>query len=437
MDKIKLRQICFYFACVAPSVKFIVYPATLTYEAGNDLLLAALGSFLAQGLVLAAVFWLSSRTDKTFFALLQGAFGKAAARAVYGAFALYFLFSALLPMLEQRSFVMQVLYENVPSVLSYAPFFAVSAFACSKGFKALGRAADLALPLFCTAFAALIALAVPEADFGALLPVARRGAGIFRGGLFGLNWHAECAYPLFFLGRFERNKGDAAKVLLCFAAGAAAVLLFLAVFYGVFEDIAVLRQNSIAHISKYTTAFTSLGRIDLLFIFAMTLVNVFALCVPVQMCVHCTHAALPRCGRLWPALAASGALLAAVLLLNYSFLEMQQLVTQRLWAVFLLFAYAVPLAAALLFGLREGKARPAPRRRAPQSRRKRSPRSHRGREQARRIHPRKCRGRERARRLHTEKHLRQKRAHLHTEKRARARYARQGAPARGGREEGA
>ena len=45
-------------------------------------------------------------------------------------------------------------------------------------------------------------------------------------------------------------------------------------------QIAVLRQNSIAHISKYTTAFTSLGRIDYLFIFAMTIVILFSLSEP-------------------------------------------------------------------------------------------------------------------------------------------------------------
>ena len=348
MDKIKLRQICFYFACMMPATKFIIYPATLAYEAKNDLLLSALLNLLAQGAVIAAVLWLSARTDKTFFDLLKDTFGAPAAKIVYGALAAFLLFSALLPMLEQRAFVMQVLYENAPSVLSYAPFFAVSVFACVKGFKTIGRAADIALPLFALSFGVLILLALPDADFGALLPVGRTGTGILRGSLYGLNWYTECLYPLFFLGHFKREKHGTLKVLAAFAAGALAVLLFLAVFYGIFEDIAVLRQNSIAHISKYTTAFTSLGRIDYLFIFAMTIVFVFSLCVPVQMCVHCVQAIAPRLDPIWPSLAANGILLALVLLLNYSFLEMQQLITQRLWFVFVLFAYLVPAAALLL-----------------------------------------------------------------------------------------
>ena len=357
MDNIKLRQICFYFACMMPAAKLLIYPATLAYDTKNDLLLAAGLNFAAQVLVLGAVLWLSARTDRTFFALLEGAFGRLCARIVYCLCAAFFLFSALFPMLEQRVFVTQVLYENVPSVLVYTPFFAVSFFACLQGLRTLGRAADVAMPLFAVSFVALILLAAPHADFGALLPVGRTGAGIFRGALFGVHRFADCLYPLFFLGHFRREKKTAGKVLAAFAAGALAVLVFLAVFYGIFEDIAILRQNSIAHISKYTTSFTSLGRIDFLFIFALTVVQIFCLCVPVQLCVHCLRTALPRVHPLFFAAAANGALLTAVLLLNDSFLEVQQLFTQKLWAVFLVFAYLLPLAALPLCAAKKNKKR--------------------------------------------------------------------------------
>ena len=52
MDNIKLRQICFYFACMMPAAKLLIYPATLAYDAKNDLLLAAGLNFAAQVLVL-------------------------------------------------------------------------------------------------------------------------------------------------------------------------------------------------------------------------------------------------------------------------------------------------------------------------------------------------------------------------------------------------
>ena len=256
-----------------------------------------------MGAVLALVVFLSYRTDMTFFDLLQNTFGRVAARVIYGIFALFFALSALLPLMEQKGFVTQIFYENIPSVIAFAPFFGVSFFACVKGFKTIGRAADIALPVFATCFAVIILLALPEADFSALLPVGGGGEGIFRGSLYGLNWYTECLYPLFFLGHFKREKGAWRKVGLSFLLGGAALLLFLGTFYGIFADIAVQQQNAIAQISKYTTAFTSLGRIDLLFIFALALVLVFALCIPAQLCVHCACRALGGVNPLLPAAA--------------------------------------------------------------------------------------------------------------------------------------
>lgn len=349
MDKIKLRQICFLFAALMPVTKMIIYPATLCFYAKNDLLFSAAANFLLEGAVLALVILLAYRTDLTFFDLLKNTFGQAAARILYGLFALFFALSALLPILEQKGFVMQIFYENIPSLISFAPFFGVCIFACVKGFKTIGRAADIALPVFAVCFTVILLLSLPQADFSALLPVGGTGAdGIFRGSLYGLNWYTDCLYPLFFLGHFEREKGAWWKIGLSFLAGAAAVLLFLGTFYGIFADIAVRQQNTLAQISKYTTSFTTLGRIDLLFIFALALVLVFALCVPLQMSVHCLCKAFGGCRPLLPAAAVNLLFLVFTIFFNYSYHRLQSFFTQNLWAVFAIFAYALPALALLL-----------------------------------------------------------------------------------------
>lgn len=348
MDKIKVRQICFFFAAMMPVSKLFVYPATLVYRTHNDLLFSALMNFLIEGAVIALVMLLSKKTGKSLFALAEGTFGRTAARIIYALFALFFFASSLLPMMEQKNFVLQVLYENVPSIISFAPFFFVCFFACVKGFRSIGRTADVALPVFAVGFAVLILLALPHADFSALLPVrAVPAKEVLKGSLFSASWYTDAAFLLFFLGNFEYEKRASVKVISSYAIGAAAVLLFLAVFYGVFSDIAVRQQNAVAQISKYTTAFTTLGRVDYFFIFALALVMIFRLCVPAQMCVHCICRAA-GCKPFIPAAAVNAALLALTIFLNYSFLEVQTLFTQKLWIVFLLFAYAAPAAALLL-----------------------------------------------------------------------------------------
>lgn len=370
MDKLKLRQICFLFAAVLPVAKLIIYPSTLSYYAKNDLLLSAALNFLAEGLVIALVMWLSSRTDSTLFDLVKNTFGQTAARVLYVLLALFLLFSAVLPMLEQKNFVMQVLYENVPSLLSFTPFFAVCCFACVKGLKTIGRIADIALPLFVLAFAVLILLALPHADLGALRPAGAAGArGIFSGSLFGLPWFTECLYPLLFLGHFKYEKGGMWKVLLSFAAGAGAVLLYLAVFYGIFEDLSVLTQYPLAHIAKYSTVYTTLGRADFLFIFTLALVCIFSLCIPVQLSVHCIRKAFPRLAPLLPAAAANLLLLAAAITFNYAFNAVQTFYMRYTSPVFLLLCYALPLFSLLLRKEpKTGNGTPARRKKAPQKR---------------------------------------------------------------------
>ena len=124
MEKLKVRQICFYFMAMMPVAKLLVYPAALAFRAKNCLLFSALLNSLLEGAVVALVMLLAKKTGKPLFVLLEQRAGKLWAKIAYGAFALYFFASALLPLLEQKNFVLQVLYENASTLLSFAPFFA-------------------------------------------------------------------------------------------------------------------------------------------------------------------------------------------------------------------------------------------------------------------------------------------------------------------------
>ena len=332
-----------------PVTKMLVYPTTLTYYVKNDLLISAFCNLLIEGVIVGLIMLLAKKTDKSFFSLIEDRFGNLTARIVYAICALFFFASALLPLAEQKLFVMQVFYENVPSIISFAPFFFVCFFACTKGFKSIGRAADLCLPVFAVSFTVILLLSLPHADFSALLPVtAVSPLTIGKGSLFSVNWFTDCFFLLFFLGNFEYEKNASKKVILSFAAGAFFILIFLAVFYGVFADIAIRQQNAIAQLPKYTTAFTSLGRLDYLFLFALTLVMIFYLCVPMQLCVHCICKTFKNCRPTLPSLAVNAAMLGLVILLNRSFNELQTFLTSQAWFVFLIFAYLLPVLALLL-----------------------------------------------------------------------------------------
>lgn len=175
---------------------------------------------------------LSKKTDKTLFELVENTFGNVGARIVYGLFAVFFIVAAALPIMEQKSFVLTVFYENVPSFISFAPFFALSLFASIKGIKSIGRMADVLMPIFVVSFAAIIVFSLPEAEFGELLPVlsATPPSKLFHSSYTSLSWYTDCVFLLFFMGHYRYEKGSTLKVMISYGVGAVLTLVFLAVF---------------------------------------------------------------------------------------------------------------------------------------------------------------------------------------------------------------
>lgn len=67
-----------------PLTKTIIYPTTLVYDVGHDLLWSAAINLVAESLIILSVMLLSKKTDKTLFELVENTFGNVGARIVYG-----------------------------------------------------------------------------------------------------------------------------------------------------------------------------------------------------------------------------------------------------------------------------------------------------------------------------------------------------------------
>lgn len=350
MKKISARQLLFFLACVAPVGKIVLMPSGLVYYAGNDLIWSAAINYLLQTGVVFLVLLLSKR-NATLYELLTDTFGKIAAKIIMTVFAAFLFYTALLPLLEQKLFVQSVFYDTLPSTLAFAPFFLFSAYLCFKPLASFGRVWDIIAPFAAVGYLGIIVLSVGQADFGALLPVGSSGAGgIFRGAAYSSSWFFDTALVLLLVGKFEYQKGLAWKGALFYLCGGIAVLFFLAVFYGVFSDIALRQLFAFSKISKYFSGVTVLGRIDYLFIFALALVMAFYCAMPLQACAECLKDAYGG-GKTLSACAAiglNGAMLGLAVLLNFSFLSTLKLSTENLFWIFPLFCLLLPAAAAAL-----------------------------------------------------------------------------------------
>lgn len=342
-NKISVRQLCFFLAFVAPVGKIVLLPSRLVHFAKNDLLLpAALQFALQAGIVFLVV--LLSRKGETLYELLRNAFGKVVASILFVLFACFFLFAALYPVQEQKLLVQSVFYDTLPSLFVFAPFFVLSAYLCAKPLFVCGRTWDALAPLSAVAFAGLMILSAGEADFGALQPAGASAPAILKAFAYTSNWFCDSAFLLLLTGRLEYRKGMAWKALLSYLAGALAVLFFLAVYYGIFSDIAVRQSFAFAKISKYFSAVSVLGRVDYLFIYLLGLVMTFYCIVPLQASATCLREAFGERGK--PALysvAVNAAVLLVVIFTDLRFLSFQETVTVKLFWIFPLFTVLVPL----------------------------------------------------------------------------------------------
>ncbi len=284
-DGILSRQIAFVAAFLLPAAKLLEAPSLLAQYAAGDILFPALLHFILQAGVLLALLYAASRSEKTLFERLNEWLGRAAG-AVYIFFAAYFLFYAILPLLDLEKFVYAAFFDTSPTTFAFAFFFLFSAFVCAKGMKTLGRIGDICLFLFVIPFLAIIAMALGEADFTRLLPV----FGMKFGGSMSAFKHttphfSDAVLLLPMIGNLRYKKGDTAKILGGYGIGAASTLLFLAVFFGVYSSIAPREHYAFSKIAQYFPALSIIGRVDLLFVYLLTVVLLFFTCLPLHYSV--------------------------------------------------------------------------------------------------------------------------------------------------------
>lgn len=344
--KISVRQICFILLCYNAVSKMLLYPTVLSHYCGRDLLFAALIDFAVQAVVVWAVSFLCSRTDKTFFQLLEGTFGNIFARIIYGLFALFFIAATIVPLCEQKLYVHTIFYDTVPPLLIFLPFFFFSIYAAGKKFTNIGRSADVCMPIFVLSMIFVFSMSVLEIKWNSFMPVLKTPVKDLFGGALGTVFRfAEPCYVLMFMGHFKYKKGDAAKMTFSYIGGALTVLLFLFTFYGIYGDIAQSRQFAVSKISLFFPAIDTIGRIDFIALYILEIVMLFALVLNIQLALHCVMKCTGYQNRAVLSLAVNAALIILLLVFDHGFNNLHTFYAKWMWIAFAVFANAIPVLA--------------------------------------------------------------------------------------------
>ena len=336
------RQIAFAAAFLLPMAKLLKVPLILAKYAMGDLLLPAILHALVEILVLLAVLYAASRSEKPLIERLKTALGKGI-YVLYAMYAAYFLFAAVLPLMDLEKFVYAAFFDTAPTTFSFAFFFIFSAYVCAKGIKSIARSADICLFLFLLPFLALIVMGFTAADFSSLMP------------LFGTDFSASAtafrrSKPYFsdailllpLLVNLPYKKGDGVKITVGYAVGSLFVLLFLSVFFGIFSSLAPREHYAFSKIAQYFPALSVVGRIDLLFVYLLAIVLLFYTCLPLQYTTELLADIVGTKRKTWISALLNFFLFLGVLFLNKYYDSIYNVISGNLFFIFLLIADMVP-----------------------------------------------------------------------------------------------
>lgn len=346
---VNTKQLCFFLAFLMPVSKLLQTPSLLAYYAENGLLLPAIFHQILQGGMIAGLLLLSKRTQTSPFDFLEKTLSPFAAKAVYFALSLYFVFFSLLPLLELERFVYTAFFDNAPGISAFAPFFLFSAYACSKGLKSFARICELCMPIFLVSFFALLLFSRGEADFSALSAPIEASARSIGLGIVRSNIHfSDTSLLLPVLGAYDYKKGDGKKVLFSYALGSLFVLAFLAVFYGVFGVLAPLKPYAFDKIAVYFGALKVIGRVDLLFVYLLSVLLLFYYCLPLQLSSHCFSRAANISSPVAAAAIVNFLLFVLTVFFNRFYSALYSFTTTKAAWIFPVFSYLLPLFLLLL-----------------------------------------------------------------------------------------
>lgn len=342
------RQIAFAGAFILPMSKLLEAPSILAKHAGGDLLFPAVLHFLIQTLVLLGLLYAASKSETPLIDRLKNALGKWI-YPFYGLYAAYFLLHAALPLLDAEKFVYATYFDTAPTLFSFGVFFLLSAFVCTKGIKAVGRCADLCLFLFLLPFLALSFMALSKTDFSHLLPFfGTRISKSVTAFEYTSPHFSDAILLLPLIANLRYQKNDGVKIVAGYAGGALLTTFFLAIFYALYASLAGREHYAFAKIGQYFPALSVVGRIDLLFVYFLSIVLLFYTCLPLQYVTYSLSAIFKTERKTLISALLNLGLLIAVLFLNRHYNGFYKVISQRLYSVFWLLANLLPLTLLLL-----------------------------------------------------------------------------------------
>lgn len=246
-------------------------PASFTYYAGKDAWLCVLLVGSLELLAAISLLFVLKNDGRALGDILSESLGKVGKKVVFCGLAVFYLLKAVVPIAEQLLISYEVLYESTPKLVFFVPLFIAMFYSSYSGFGGLFRVVELFSPFVIFSLLGIGFLSLSSVELLELLPVFEYG--LYPSGtamIANLLWFGDFTLLLPLFGQTERVKKPH-FIAIGYILGIIVVAAFLAITVGIFGPAAARQVFMISKISKYSIAFSNLGRIDFLFIIVLFL----------------------------------------------------------------------------------------------------------------------------------------------------------------------
>ena len=346
---INTRQLCFFAAFVLPVGKLLQLPSLLTRYAGGDLLISALAGLLLEFLAFASLVAFAKRANCAPVEFLTNKWGNFAARFFCAVYAVFMLLFTALPLFDLEKFSHAAFSDTSPTFFIFTPFFFLSGYVAVNGLKGVGRSADLSPILLLIPLLGLFVFSVGQADFSRLLPVVEKPlTTTLQATWKTLPYFSGSALCLPIFGGYRYERGAEKRLLPAFGAGAFLTVVFLGVFFSLFGPLGEKEQFAVMKIGQYFPALKSIGRVDLLLVYLITILLFYYTALPSLFFTEFLAQAFGIKSKLWVSVALSVTLYLCALFLNKYYVAIHTFFSSWLPPVFLVFGTLIPIGLGVL-----------------------------------------------------------------------------------------
>ena len=212
---------------------------------------------------------------------------------------------------------------------------------------------ELCAPVFVVAFVTLIAISIGESDLQSILPWFEFPLPKIALAVKNTTPHfADALLLLPLLENCDYKKGDWKKISGAFWMGAVFAMIFFAVFYGIYTTLAPRQHYAFSKIAQYFPALKTVGRVDLLLTYLLTVILSLVTALPALLCCFCVKSVFGKKVGAVTAVGVNFALFLFVLYCNKYYNAFYSFFQEKLWWIFPFFNLVLPL---LCLGLTIGK----------------------------------------------------------------------------------